>query len=128
VVSTTATAPAADSVQPASAPAAAAVAAASSTAAPLAAAAAPAAAERPLQPLRRVEPEFPREAARQGIDQGTVLAQLRIGADGRVEAVTTSATGQSRVFERAARTALAEWSFPPGAPGRVYRVQLDFRR
>jgi TonB family protein len=73
-------------------------------------------------------PEFPLEAVRQGIVQGTVRARLRIGADGRVESVTTSAAAQSRVFERAARTALAEWSFPPGEAGRVYEVQLDFRR
>lgn len=82
----------------------------------------------PLQPLRRMNPEFPPEAVRQGIDQGTVRARLRIGADGRVESVTTSAAAQSRVFERAARTALAEWSFPPGEAARVYEVQLDFRR
>ena len=84
--------------------------------------------ESPLQPLRRMNPEFPPEAVRQGIDQGTVRARLRIGADGRVESVTTSAAAQSRVFERAARTALAEWSFPPGEAARVYEVQLDFRR
>ena len=75
-----------------------------------------------------MNPEFPPEAVRQGIDQGTVRARLRIGADGRVESVTTSAAAQSRVFERSARTALAEWSFPPGAAGRVYEVQLDYRR
>lgn len=83
----------------------------------------------PLRPLSVVEPVFPRDGW--GLGSRTVSLQARLaldaaGAVSRVEFVRGAGSG-TRVFERAARTALLQWRFPPGAADRVFVQELSFK-
>ena len=78
-------------------------------------------------PVSRATVQFPRAAAQQGIESGTVRARLAINAEGRVTGVTVLGSS-SRLFDREAVRALEEWRFNPGAPQRSYEVEVEFRR
>lgn len=110
--------PAPAAAAPAVAPALAAV------AAPTSSAAQPRSAPRAIAQPR---PVFPREALREGYNEGRVLATLAIGADGRVTEVTINSATPSRAFGRAAQQALRDWRYEPaGAPASV-QVELTFK-
>jgi protein TonB len=83
--------------------------------------------EAPLRPLEREAPRFPAEALRSGVDSGRVIAQLTIGADGRVTDVQIVSSSPPGIFERESRRALFAWRYEP--PGRIVttRVELVFR-
>jgi TonB family protein len=88
----------------------------------------PAAANAPLKVLQRPEPQFPRDAIRNYIDQGRVLAKLSIGADGTVNKVDIVSARPARVFDRAVIEAALRWRFePPGQP-RETEVEFVFDR
>lgn len=79
--------------------------------------------------VRRVEPDYPREARQQGI-QGVVVLDVRIARDGSVEDVQVI-SGQP-LLVRAAMDAVKQWRFKPrAADGRPVemetRVTLSFR-
>jgi TonB family protein len=86
------------------------------------------AATRPLLPLSQEAPPFPREAINAGANQGTVRARLSIDAAGRVTNVAIIDAQPRRVFDRAVTSALAYWTYEPGAPGRTTEVEVAFRR
>ena len=83
----------------------------------------PAQAEPELKPIKRVEPEYPRDALRSRTE-GFVEVEFTVNASGKVESVSVVNAKPSRTFERAAVTAVKQWAFAPG--GGRGKVRLDF--
>ena len=79
-------------------------------------------------PIKRETPEFPREATRASVDSGVVRALLSIDASGSVTGVQIVEARPARVFDRAVRESLGRWRFNPGADGRSYQTEVEFRR
>jgi TonB family protein len=78
--------------------------------------------------VAREQPEFPRDAARQGVESGAVRARLTINASGDVTNVAIVQARPLRVFDRAVTNALLRWKFNPGAEGRTYDTEVSFSR
>jgi TonB family protein len=78
--------------------------------------------------VAREQPEFPRDAARQGVESGAVRARLTINASGDVTNVAIVQARPLRVFDRAVTTALSRWKFNAGADGRTYETEVSFSR
>lgn len=76
-----------------------------------------------LTPTKRVEPQYPPEAARAG-KTGFVEVEFSVAADGKVESVSVLNAKPSRTFEQAAVRAVKQWQFAPG--GGRGKVRLDF--
>lgn len=76
--------------------------------------------------VKKVPPEFPREAAQKGISTGSVKAKLTIEADGKVSGVEILEAEPKRVFDRAVKEALMEWKFEPGEKA-THEVKLVFK-
>ena len=85
-------------------------------------------APRPLAPLTRESPAFPREALQAGVDRGLVRARLAIDASGRVTGVEILDSQPRRVFDRAVTRTLVRWTYEPGAAGRTADVEIAFNR
>ncbi len=84
-------------------------------------------------PIVRIEPQYPRKAALQGI-QGWVRLRFDITALGTVDNVKVLDSNPKRVFDMAAKRALYKWKYKPrindegrpvAQPGEM--VQLDFK-
>ena len=80
-----------------------------------------------LTVLSREQPEFPRNAIRAGVESGSVRAKLVINAAGGVSTVVIVEANPSRVFDRSVTDALLRWKFNPGAEGRTYETQINFK-
>jgi periplasmic protein TonB len=78
--------------------------------------------------IAREQPEFPRDAIRQGIEGGTVRARLTIGTNGDVTKVTVLQAQPPRIFDRAVTASLSRWKFNPGADNRSYDTEISFKR
>ena len=78
--------------------------------------------------VSRVDPEFPREAASAGYEQGNVKARMTLDATGSVSRVEILAANPRRVFDRAVTRALSQWRYSAGAEGRTVDMEVDFRR
>jgi TonB family protein len=78
--------------------------------------------------VRRVEPEFPREALLAGADKGLVHARLTLDAAGEVTRVQILEANPRRIFDRTVMKTLALWKFSAGADGRAVEVDVEFRR
>ncbi len=89
---------------------------------PTAAAPAPA-----MRLVNRVEPDFPSEAVKAGVYEGTVQARLIVDANGSVTRVEIVEARPRRVFDRAVVRALSEWKYNEGAAGRTVTVELAFK-
>ncbi|MGV8940474.1 MAG: energy transducer TonB [Lysobacter sp.] len=76
-----------------------------------------------LNPIKRVEPVYPTEAARNRTE-GFVEVEFTVGVDGKVESVSVVNARPSRTFESAAVSAVKQWTFEPG--GGRGKVRLDF--
>jgi TonB family protein len=63
------------------------------------------------QPLKRIAPPYPREAARDGL-QGRVVLHLKIDASGNVTDVRV-VRSTARVFDAVARKAVRQWKYVP---------------
>lgn len=77
-----------------------------------------------LQPIKRVEPEYPREALRKGTT-GYVEVEFTVDATGKVASVSVVDAKPARTFETAAVRAVKQWQFAPGGENRG-KVRLDF--
>ena len=81
--------------------------------------------------LHNPPPAYPAAARRRG-QEGLVLADLSVGKDGAVEAVSIVACDGSPLFEAAVRKAAADWRYRPATLGglpvaSVRRVRFSFR-
>lgn len=76
--------------------------------------------------IKKVPPDFPREAAQKGISTGVIKAKLTIEADGKVSDVEIVEAEPKRVFDRAVKQALMEWKFEPGEKA-THEVKLVFK-
>ena len=77
--------------------------------------------------LSQEQPEFPRDALRDGIAGGRVKAKLTINAAGGVSDVVIVEATPPRVFNRAVTQALSRWKFNPGAEGRTFVTEVTFK-
>ena len=98
-------------------------------AAPASTAARPAVATE-LKAISREPPEFPREAAADGVKNGAVNARLHVDARGNVTRVDILGSQPPKVFDRAVRKALLHWRFEPIASGNPadLEVEVKFQR
>lgn len=69
-------------------------------------------ADRPAEPLTRVQPAYPAAALRSR-EQGTVLLRVDVDAQGRPASVNVENSSRSRELDRAARDAVEQWTFSP---------------
>ena len=80
-----------------------------------------------LTVVSREQPQFPKEAARSGVESGRVRAKMVIDAAGGVSSVVIVEAAPSRVFDRSVSQALSRWKFNPGAEGRTYETEINFK-
>ena len=84
------------------------------------------------EPIERVKPEFPQEAALKGIE-GWVLLRFDITEQGSVENISVVDASPRGMFEKKAREAIRKWKYAPrmsnGSAVRVVgrEVQIDFK-
>jgi protein TonB len=75
----------------------------------------------------RVEPKFPPQAIRAGIDSGSVTVKFTVETDGSVSnVVVTDAKPRRGVFDDAALRAVTKWRFKPIAAPRETSVIVAF--
>lgn len=86
----------------------------------------PAAVDVPTVVVSRSAPPYPVEGIRQGIKMGVVKARLTIDAAGNVIEVGILESRPISAFGRETRTTLKQWKFNPGAPGRIYDIEITF--
>lgn len=85
-----------------------------------------------VAPIVRIEPQYPRSAAMQGI-QGWVRLSFDITAMGTVDNVQVVDSSPKRVFDLEAKKALLKWKYKPrmedgkAVPQKGEMVQLDFK-
>ncbi len=85
-----------------------------------------------VEPIVRVNPQYPLMAARDGIE-GWVRLMFTINEEGGVEDIQVIEAEPKRVFDREAKKALNQWKYKPKyIDGKVLKqtnmyVQLDFR-
>jgi periplasmic protein TonB len=86
----------------------------------------PAAADPKL--IKKVPPDFPEEATRRNISDGTLKAKLTIDGQGAVTAVQIldAAPPKAKVFNDAAVAALSKWRFEPSGKGESVEIKLVF--
>jgi protein TonB len=77
--------------------------------------------------ISRAQPEFPKEAARAGIESGNVSARMVIDATGNVSNVVILEANPPRRFDRAVVDALSRWKFNAGVEGRTYETSIAFK-
>jgi protein TonB len=76
-----------------------------------------------LKPVKRVEPQYPPEAARAGTT-GYVDVEFEVDPSGKVATVSVVSAKPTRTFEQAAVRAVKQWQFEPG--GGKGKVRLSF--
>jgi len=76
--------------------------------------------------VTKVEPDYPREARRKGIE-GTVLAHLSIDERGNVTDVKIVQATPSRIFDREAIAALMQWKFQPSGEKWIGEIEIGFK-
>lgn len=77
-----------------------------------------------LQPIKKVSPVFPPEAARAGAS-GYVDVEYVVNPAGKVDSVSVTDAKPRRMFEASAVRAVKQWEFAPG--GGRGKVRLDFK-
>jgi len=78
--------------------------------------------------ISRTQPDFPRDAIRQGVESGNVRARMIINGAGDVTSVNIISARPARVFDREVQFALQRWKFNPGADGRSFDTEINFQR
>lgn len=72
-------------------------------------------------------PVFPRQAIKDGIQGGLVVAHLLVRPDGTVSEVRIVSANPRRVFDREVVRALSQWRFSPEPVGFIGEVEIDFK-
>lgn len=78
--------------------------------------------------VQRIEPEFPHEAIRAGVDRGTVRARMTLDGSGYVTRVEILDANPRRLFDRAVVSTLSQWKFDAGADKRLVEIDVNFQR
>jgi protein TonB len=75
-----------------------------------------------------VPPDFPEEATRRSVTDGTQKAKLTIDGQGAVTAVQVldAVPPKAKVFNEAAVAALSKWRFEPSGNGESVGIKLVF--
>ncbi len=81
---------------------------------------------RGIVPIVREDPVYPREAIRNGIEKGRVVAKVFIDEKGNVTDVQITSSEPPRVFDKEVRRALALWKFKPEGEKYVGEVEVNF--
>lgn len=76
-------------------------------------------------PIKRVEPIYPPDAARSGTT-GYVELEYTVDANGNVTDVSVSDAKPGRTFVAAATKAVKQWQFAPGSESHG-KVKLEFK-
>ena len=79
-----------------------------------------------ITPIVRVEPVYPREAIRAGVQHGLVLARLQVDEKGLVTAVNIVESNPPRVFDREVVRALSQWKFQPDGDRYIAEIEITF--
>jgi protein TonB len=82
---------------------------------------------RGIVPIEREDPVYPKEAIRQGVAKGRVVARLQIDEKGNVTDVQITVSEPPRIFDRAVRSALEKWKFAPDGEKYVGEVEVNFQ-
>ncbi len=82
---------------------------------------------RNVVPVARVNPVFPRDAIKRGIEKGSVVAHVYVKTDGTVSDVRIISANPPRVFEREVIRALMQWRFAPEPVGFIGEIEIDFK-
>ncbi len=77
--------------------------------------------------IKKVPPDFPREAAQQSISTGVVKAKMNIDAEGKVTSVEILEAEPRRVFDKAVSRALMDWRFEASGEKQIHEVKLVFK-
>jgi protein TonB len=77
-------------------------------------------------PIERVEPVYPREAIRENIASGRVVARLAVNEKGLVTDVTIVEANPRRVFDREVIRALSLWKFQPEGDRYIAEIEINF--
>ncbi|MDP5144730.1 TonB family protein [Rheinheimera baltica] len=77
------------------------------------------------EPIRRVHPDYPIEAARQG-QFGYVALRFLVDEQGEVTAVDTMDAYPKKVFEKSSIQALKRWRFEPSGQKHLMNVRLNY--
>jgi protein TonB len=81
--------------------------------------------------LRQVDPEYPRDAMREGVE-GSIELRFTVKADGKVADIEVVTANPPQTFDRAAISALRRWRYEPRREDGVAvdsrtRVRLEFK-
>ncbi len=77
------------------------------------------------EPIKRREPEFPKEAAQKGAF-GYVTMRFLVNEAGKVEAIDTLDSYPKGLFDRSAIKAMKGWQYQPGKGKFIGKVVLEF--
>ena len=77
------------------------------------------------EPVKRREPEFPKEAAQKGAF-GYVTMRFLVNEAGKVEAIDTLDSYPKGLFDRSAIKAMKSWQYQPGKGKFIGHVVLEF--
>ncbi len=78
-------------------------------------------------PVSRVSPVFPRQAIKDGVQGGRVVAHIYINGDGTVREVRIVSASPPRIFDREVQRALSQWRFAPEPVGFIGEVEVEFK-
>jgi protein TonB len=81
---------------------------------------------RGITPIFRVEPVYPREAIKDNITGGKVVARLQVDEKGLVTSVTIVEANPRRVFDREVIRALSQWKFQAEGDRFVAEIEVNF--
>jgi protein TonB len=81
---------------------------------------------RGITPIFRVEPVYPRDAIRAGVESGKVLARLQVDEKGLVTDVRIVDSRPPRVFDREVIRALSQWKFQPEGDRYIAEIEITF--
>ncbi len=80
-----------------------------------------------LRVISKVQPNYPREAARAGISAGVVSARLHIETDGKVSKVEIVKASPPRQFDREVIAAASQWKYAPISKPLSTMVEFNFK-
>jgi periplasmic protein TonB len=81
---------------------------------------------RGVTPIFRVEPVYPKEVIRAGVESGKVVARLQVDEKGNVTDVRIVDSQPPRVFDSAVIRALSQWRFQPEGDRYIAEIEVNF--